>query len=129
MALRLTLKPRERVIVGGAAIRNGGSRALLLIENEVPVLRESDILSPAAVRTPCQRIYLALQLAYVDGARAAEHLAAYEILASDVRQAAPSLGPELDAIDETVRAGRIYQALKTAQGLLQRERELVTHVH
>jgi flagellar protein FlbT len=129
MALRLTLKPRERVIVGGAAIRNAGQRALLLIENEVPVLRESDILSPAAVRTPCQRIYLALQLAYVDGERATEHLATYEVLAAEVRQAAPSLGPGLDAIDEILRAGRIYQALKTAQGLLQREHELVSHVH
>ena len=128
MALRLTLKPHERLIVGGTAIRNGDSRAQLLIENEVPVLREPDILSPAAVRTPCERIYLALQLLYVDGERVPQHRAAYEELAADVLRAAPSLAPELAAIDDLVKTGRVYQALKSARTLLQRERVLVSHV-
>ena len=93
MALRLTLRPHERVIVGGAVIRNSESRCELLIENEVPVLREPDILSPSAVRTPCERIYLALQLIYVDHERFAEHMVTYEELVSDVQRAAPSLTP------------------------------------
>jgi len=128
MALRLTLRPHERVIVGGAVIRNGDSRSELLIENEVPVLREPDILSPNAVRTPCERIYLALQLMYVDHERFAEHVLSYEELVSDVQRAAPSLIPTLQAIEEQVGAGRIYQALKGARGLLDRERELVPGV-
>ena len=129
MALRLTLKPRERAIVGGAVIRNGESHADLLIENEVPILREPDILSPSAVRTPCERIYLALQLMYVDGERRAQHQASYAALTADVLQAAPSLRPILEAIEEQVRATRIYQALKSARGLLERERALVSDVH
>jgi flagellar biosynthesis repressor protein FlbT len=128
MALRLTLKPHERVIVGGAVIRNGKSRSELLIENEVPVLRESDILSPSSVRTPCERIHLALQLMYVDPERLAQHRAAYEELVSEVLEAAPSLAPSLQAIQEQVVAGRIYQALKCAHGLLHLERELVPDV-
>ena len=128
MALRLTLRSHERVIVGGAVIRNGNSRSELLIENEVPVLREPDILSPGAVRTPCERIYLALQLMYVDQERSAHHQVTYHRLASEVLQAAPSLAPSLQAIEEQVGAGRIYQALKGAHGLLQRERELVPDV-
>ncbi len=128
MALRLTLRPHERVIIGGAVLRNGESRSELLVENEVPVLREQDILSPSSVRTPCQRIYLALQLMYVDHERFAEHQASYEELAADVQLAAPSLTPVLRAIEEQVGAGRIYQALKSARGLLQREQELVRDV-
>ena len=128
MALRLTLRPHERVILGGAVLRNGESRCELLIENEVPVLREQDILSPNAVRTPCQRIYLALQLMYVDQERFAEHQASYEELAAEVQLAAPSLAPVLRGIEEQVGAGRIYQALKSARGLLQREQELVRNV-
>lgn len=128
MALRLTLRPHERVIIGGAVLRNGESRSELLVENEVPVLREQDILSPSSVRTPCQRIYLALQLMYVDRERYAEHQASYEELAADVQLAAPSLGPVLQAIEEQVGAGRVYQALKSARGLLQREQELVRDV-
>jgi flagellar protein FlbT len=128
MALRLTLRPHERVIISGAVIRNGESRCELLIENEVPVLREADILSPSAVRTPCERIYLALQLMYVDQDRSAQHRVTYEELVSEVLQAAPSLAPSLQAIGEQVGAGRFYQALKGAHGLLHRERELVPGV-
>ncbi len=129
MALRLTLKPHERVIVGGAVIRNGDSRAALLIENEIPVLREADILSPGAVRTPCERIYMALQLMYVDDAHLTEHQAAYIELAAEALQAAPSLAPILGTIEEQIMAGRIYHALKSARELLHRERELVSDVH
>jgi len=129
MALRLTLKPHERVIVGGAVIRNGDSRAALLIENEVPVLREPDILSPSAVRTPCERIYMALQLMYVDEERITEHHATYIELAAEVLQAAPSLAPILRTVEEQLTAGRIYQALKSARELLHRERGLVSDVH
>jgi flagellar protein FlbT len=128
MALRLTLKPNERVIIDGAAIRNGENRTELLIENEVPVLRETDILSPGAVRTPCERIYLALQLMYVDPVRAAEHRVRFQSLVGDVLKAAPSLGPLAYDVVNLVGAGRLYQALKSAQALLEREKELMSHV-
>jgi len=46
MALRITLKPQEKMILGGAVITNGNSfRCNLIIENKVPILREKDILS------------------------------------------------------------------------------------
>ncbi len=33
MPLKLTLKPHERIIIGGAAVRNGGTHATLMIES------------------------------------------------------------------------------------------------
>ena len=128
MALHITLKPGERVVIGGAALRNGGSSADLWIENEVPVLREPDVIAPGAARTPCERIYLALELAYVDPVRTAEHLAAYRTLAADVTAAAPSCAPHLDAIDAHVRAGRLFKALRRTRDLLRHERELMSRV-
>ena len=128
MPLRLKLKPQERVIIGGAAIQNGGARTEIFIENEVPVLREQDILSPSAVRTPCQRVYLSLQLMYVEPARAAEHTALYRTLADDVAEAAPSCRIVLDQISQCAREGRLYQALKHAKTLLAHEQEILTHV-
>jgi flagellar protein FlbT len=128
MALRLTLKPHEHVVIGGAAIRNGESRTDLLIENKVPILRERDILSPGKVRTPCERIYLALQLIYVDPERAAEHRRTFESLVGDVLTAAPSLGPQMSEIVDLAGAGRLYQALKSAKSLLRQEKELMSHV-
>jgi flagellar protein FlbT len=129
VALRLSLKPKERVIIGGAVVRNGDSRTELLIENEVPVLREPNILSPGAVRTPCERIYLALQLVYVDPGQRSAHLGLFRALVADVLEAAPSCSTLLISIEELVAAGRFYQALKAARQLMKHERNLMTHVH
>ncbi len=128
MPLRLTLKPRERVVIAGAVVQNGQSRAELRIENRVPVLREADILRPRDVRTPCERIVLAIQLLYVDGERSAAHLRSFESLVADVRAAAPSLEPLLDPVVDAVRSGHHYAALKLARHLLPPERELLSHV-
>jgi flagellar protein FlbT len=128
MALRLKLKPTERVIIGGAVVRNGRSRVELLIDNEVPVLREADILSPGAIRTPCERIYLVLQLIYVDVEQAGKHLATFQSLVRDVEQAAPSCRRLIGPIERLVDEGRFYQALKSARALIDHERSLLSHV-
>ena len=128
MPLRLTLKPHERVIIGGAAVRNGGTPTALLVENQVPVLREHDILSPRTVCTPCERVYLALQLGYVDVEQRPTHFETYQRLADEVRRAAPSCGPILDRIDEQLAAGNPYQALKAGRWLRRHEQELLQHV-
>ena len=128
MPLRLSLKPHERVIIGGAVIRNGENRSEFLIENEVPLLRETDILGPSDVHTACERIYLSLQLMYVDPDRRDEHQQTFARLVQDVVMAAPSLAGLLDTVLEQADRGRYYQALKSAQTLLQREKELINHV-
>jgi flagellar protein FlbT len=126
MALRLSLKPNERVIISGAAIRNGETRAELLIENKVPVLREPDIMSPAAARTPCQRIYLALQLMYVDPEQAPKHRTMLRALVADVVVAAPSCAELVERIEASVANGYLYRALKDARRLMDHERELMS---
>lgn len=128
MALRLTLRPHERAVIAGAVVRNGDTRATLRIENEVPVLRETDILRPDDVKTPCERVVLAIQLMYVDGARVSQHRTTFDRLIDDVRAAAPSLVEPLDAVNDLVDEGRLYQALKRARLLLSRERELLSNV-
>jgi flagellar protein FlbT len=128
MALRLTLKPGERLIIGNAVVRMGRLRGELYVDSKTPVLRESDILSPGAVKTPCERIVLALQLAYVDPDRLARHLTAYRQLAAEVRGAAPSTAALLDKIDREIAVGRHYQALKAGRMLITYERELMSHV-
>ncbi|MEY2712285.1 MAG: hypothetical protein RL005_507 [Planctomycetota bacterium] len=127
MALRLKLKAGERAIVGGAVIRNGSHRAELVVENDTPVLRESDVLRPDAVRTPCERIYLTLQLMYVDDSAPELYADAYRTLTDEVLTAAPSLAARVRAIDEQVRRGRLFQALRQARILIEHERELLSH--
>ena len=127
MAFWLKLKPQERVIIDGASLRNGRSRVELFIENEVPVLREPDILEPGSARTPCERIHLALQLVYIDAAHRLDHLETYRALIAEAVKAIPSCRPLIAAIDECVRAGRIYQAIRNTRPLRNHERELTSH--
>jgi len=72
MPLQLTLKPGERVILAGAVIQNGPTVAHLQIENQVPLLRQKDILTEAEATTPCRRIYLVVQLMYIGEGLATE---------------------------------------------------------
>jgi len=128
MALRLTLKPQERAIIGGAVLTNGRNRAELYVETEVPVLRGSDILSPAAVQTPCEHIVLAIQLMYVDPQRRESHQRGYRQLVEDVLDVSPSSRRYLEPIEKCVTEGRYYQALKLGRELMAHERELLEHV-
>jgi len=128
MALHLSLRPGERVILGGAVVRNGSARTRLVVENEVPILRESDILRPGSVRTPCERVYLAIQLAYVDPGQAPQHLATYRALAEEVLEAAPSGREWITVMDAQVEAGELYRALKSARALISWEKERLEHV-
>src|SRR5258706_1208711 len=90
MAFSLTFKPHERAVLAGAVIRNGRARAVLLVENEVPILRESDILSPGAVRTPADCVVMAIQLMYLDADRLDDHRETYLSFSGQLRAAAPS---------------------------------------
>jgi flagellar biosynthesis repressor protein FlbT len=128
MALRLTLRPHERVIIGGAVIKNGEARAEIFISNEVPVLREPDILSPGSVVTPCERIYLAIQLAYVDPEKIAIHMETFRSLVADVLEAAPSFRLLIEDMEGLISAGKLYQALKSARALIAHEKELMKNV-
>ena len=61
MPLKITLKPHERMIVGGAVITNGNTRCDLLIENKVSILRQKDIMSEKDADSPCRKIYFTIQ--------------------------------------------------------------------
>ncbi len=64
MALKIELKPGERIIIGECVVTNHGQRTHLLIEGAVPILREKDIVTQSGANTPAKRIYFAVQLMY-----------------------------------------------------------------
>lgn len=128
MALKITLKPHERLIVGGAVVTNGNARSDLLIENNVPILREKDILSEKNADSPCKRIYFVIQLMYVDEKNLAEHHTLYWKLVQDVIKAAPSMTPFTDQISEHILSNNYYQALKKAKKLIEYEQEVINRV-
>jgi len=125
MALKITLKPQEKLIVGGAVIINGKTKSDLIIENNVPILREKDIMAIKDADTPCKKIYFTIQLMYVDEKNLAEHHKSYWELVKDVVAAAPSTRPPLQQISEHILHSRYYQALKTARKLIDYEEEVI----
>ncbi len=128
MALKIELKPHERFILGGAVVRNGGSRTEITIENNVPILRGKNILSLEEADTPCKRIYFVIQLMYIDGANLNKHHRTYWQLVQEVVEAAPSMTGILDTISDHLLNARYYQALKEARELIDREERLVGDV-
>jgi flagellar protein FlbT len=127
MALKITLKPGERIIIGGAVIKNGSSSTNLLVENPVPILRQRDILNREEADTPCKRIYLVVQLMYIDGTNLAAHHKIYWSLVKDLLKAAPSTLPFIDRISDLILGAKYYQALKMARKLIEYEEEVVRH--
>lgn len=129
MALRITLKPQEKMIIGGAVVTNGnGSACNLIIENKVPILREKDILSEKDARSQCSKIYFIIQLMYIDEEGLAKHQKAYWELVQELVRAAPSTLLLIDQISEEVVAGRYYPALKLARSLIEYEQEVISCV-
>src|SRR3954451_1248744 len=66
MALRVELKPGERIIIGESLITNSDSRAAFLIDGDAPILREEDILTAEPADTPVKRVYLCVQMMYLE---------------------------------------------------------------
>ena len=128
MSLKITLKVHEKFIIGGAVITNGDSKSTFVVENDVPILREKDIMTLAAADTPCKRIYFTVQLMYIDGKNMAEHHKAYWELVKDVAEAAPSQKPLLQEISNHILNDRFYQALKQTKKIIEYEQEVVNRV-
>lgn len=127
MPLKLTLKPGERIIVGGAVLTNGATVAHLLVENRVSLLREKDILSESQATTPCKRIYLVIQLMYIGDGATSELAQLYWDLVRDVLAAAPSTNDLISQMSTYILESNFYPALKIARKLISYEEELIEH--
>ncbi len=127
MALKVELKPHERIIIGTVVIRADDQRTRLFIEGEAPILREKDILTRRTADTPAKRIYLAVQLMYLDQ-DVAKHHEIYFTLVREFLEAVPSSAPAISELNNRILNGDLYKALKAAKKLITYESELLAHV-
>ncbi len=128
MGLKITLKPGERMIIGGAVITNGMAKANFIIENTVPILREKDILSTEKANSPARRIYFAIQLMYIDAENLTVHHKSYWKLVREFLDAAPRTLGIIEQISKSILGGNYYQALKTCKKLIAYEEEIIASV-
>lgn len=128
MALKLTLKPNEKIIIGGAVVTNGPSTSHFQIENEVPILRQESIMSEGAADTPCKRVYFVTQLMYIGGGINPELSQLYWDLVKEIVGAAPSTKDLLSQMSQHLLDNQFYKALKVARKLITYEKELIGNV-
>ncbi len=127
MALKVELKPGERIIIGESVITNDNQRTRLFIEGDAPILREKDVLTPETANTPAKRIYLAVQLMYLSKDPSKIHKDFFQLV-NDIITAAPSTLPYINAISSNILRNSLYKALKDAKKLIAYEKELIGHV-
>lgn len=126
MALKVELKPGERILIGDSVITNGDQRARFLVDGSAPILRDKDIMTGEQANTPAKRIYLAVQLMYISR-EPARHHEVYFTLMRDLVQAAPSAWSYVATINNQILTGDLYKALKSAKKLIEYEQELLAH--
>ena len=125
MSLKLRLKPHEKLIIGGAVMVNGPKSAEFLIENNVPILRESDIMGEGQVTSPSRRLYFCVQLMYIDIGNANHYSAQFNELTDAIVTAAPSTELLIAQITEKVTDADYYHALKLVRKLIDYEEMLL----
>jgi len=126
LALKVELKPHEKIIVGSVVIRNGDAKARFFIEGEAAILRERDIICASEAESPAKRIYFVLQLMYLDKDVVA-HKGAFIDLIDAFMQAVPSAWPIISKITDHVISGDIYRAIKATRALIEYEEGLLKH--
>lgn len=127
MALKVELKPGEKLLVGNCIITNSDQRTRLFIDGRVPILREKDILTAETANSPARRIYLAVQLMYIDDdvTTAKDQ---YFALVNDFIAAVPSSIAIVNQINNEILTEQLYKALKAAQKLIDYEQDLLSNV-
>ena len=126
MALKVELKPGEKIIVGESLLTNGDHRARFFIEGSAPILRQKDIMTVENANTPAKNIYLAVQLMYLSKEPHKFHEKYFELV-NDVIAAAPSTISIITNISNNILNNAIYKALKEAKKLIQYEEALLTN--
>src|SRR3954447_24815647 len=116
MALRVELKPFERIIIGRSLITNSDTRTRLLIEGDAPMLREKDILTSETANTPVKRLYLCIQLMYLE-----DDIPKYQDLymgfVKDLLEAVPSFREPIETASKLIVSGSLYNSLKEVRRL------------
>ena len=126
MALKVELKPGEKMLIGNSIITNGDQRTRIFIEGSAPVLREKDVLTPATAKTPAERVYLAVQMMYI-GENIEPIQKDYFVLVNQLVAAAPSMTKLVDEINNEILTGSLYKALRIARQLIQYEQEIFSN--
>jgi flagellar biosynthesis repressor protein FlbT len=124
MALKVELKPFERIIIGESVVTNSEMRTTFLIEGEAPILREKDILTAETADTPVKRLYLCVQMMYLEK-DIPKYQDIYMSFVKDLLEAVPSFRKSIETASTLILSGSLYGSLKEIRKLMKQEAELL----
>ena len=131
MALKIALKPGEKVVINGAVIQNTERRTNFIIHNKSNILREKDIITFEQADTPVKRIYFAIMMTYLDQT---VEKTIYREFVQRIAEFINVISNE-DALDkciailEAVNNANYYAALQLCKQLLAFEEERLNHAN
>ena len=130
MALKLSLKPSERLVVNGAVLQNGDRRSVLLLQNKASILREKDIIQPEEANTPARRIYFPIMMMYLDPSEANKFYDEFVLRLNEFMGAVRSTDilKECVSLSREVMGADYYKALTRCRKLLTFEQGLLGNV-
>lgn len=124
--LKIVLKPNEKIIVGNAVLTGSTSgKTEITVHNDVPILREKDVMTLENADTACKHIYLLVQMMYLEPTNSEQLQSELLKLIDDVRSAAPSTIPYLVEIQQHLVSGAYYKAMRECQKLIAYEGGLI----
>ncbi len=123
MPLKLNLKPNEKLFIAGTVVQNGPHGTELTVLNDVPILREKDIITEAGADTLAKRVYFCVQLMYMDTANLADYQQKYALLVQETLKSWPEAADIIARTNADLACGRFYPALRTVRELVELEQE------
>ncbi|MEN3953248.1 flagellar biosynthesis repressor FlbT [Iodidimonas sp. SYSU 1G8] len=129
MALRISLRDGEKVIVNGAVLRAVG-RMTLDVENGAAVLRGRELMQPDEARTPASRVYFACMMAYIDPEGRAAYQESLVSLIGDLLEAlqAPDARACCIRVAQKVACRDFYRALTDCRWLMRYEADAMARL-
>lgn len=129
MPLKLTLKPNERFIVNGCAMRNTNRKHAILIEEQADVVRGKDLLDADAAGTLVTKVYFMIQTALT---RADLREKLVPMIQRNLAELATVFGPptvaHVFAAANYVSLADYYKALRELRPVVKYEHELLNHI-
>lgn len=127
MALKINVKPGEKIVINGAVITMGEGASYIVLQNQATFLREKDIMQPEEANTPVRRIYFSLMLMYLDQENYQGYYNEYMDRMIDLLRTTtlPHVRDTLMVIFRDVQEKRFFQAMKACKALMKFEDELL----
>ncbi|MDC0739424.1 flagellar biosynthesis repressor FlbT [Cognatishimia sp. SS12] len=130
MALRLTLKPNEKIVINGCVIRNADRRQLLTIENHADIVRGVDLLDDDEAGTPVKNVYFFIQTALLNPPVRDELV---PVIQKDLAALVPifheEIGGHIFEAANHVSCGDYYKAMRALRPLMKYEADLLEMIN